>query len=94
MLYLYLLRRDQPPTQELFQRTLSKYRSLHGPGVQVLGGMRVTGSLPREPDVYVVTVCYEVCRKNNLSVSPDNRIAYGVDIVDGEDIGVCQIGIG
>ena len=89
MLYIYVLRRDNPPTANLLSAVANVY-SQHGP-VKVLGGHEVSRQLPRGPDVYVITCAFEACRKAGLPVSADNEIAYSLDTFEGETIGVCQI---
>ncbi len=92
MLYLYILRQDQAPTQELVQRTLEHYQKSRGGDIKMLGGQQTSGSFPRSPDMFMVTTCLIVCKKNNIAFNSDSdQIAYSVDIVDGEEIGVCQI---
>lgn len=92
MLYLYILSQDQPPTQELMQRTLDHYRKSRGGDVTMLGGHQVSDPFPRSPDEFVVMTCLFVCKGCNIDFNSDSdQIVYSVDIVDGEEIGVCQI---
>jgi hypothetical protein len=95
MVYLFVLREYEQPTPDILERTLGQYQKLRGwRNVRILGGTRVTGRrLPRGPDVYVVALCFNVCEKNGLPVDAKNDISYSIDVVDGEEIGVCQIGI-
>ena len=92
MLYLYVMRRDNPPTAALLAEVLKVYSQHHG-AVKMLGGHAVSRQLPRSPDMYVVTCSFEACRKAGLPVSADIEIAYSLDTFEGETIGVCQIRI-
>jgi hypothetical protein len=92
LLYLYILRKDKEPTQELMQQTLQHYQKSRGGEVQMLGGQKVDGALPRDPDMFVVMTCLAACKANNIDFNSDSdQIAYSVDNAGGEQIGVCQI---
>jgi hypothetical protein len=62
MLYLYLLRGNQAPTQKIMQQILNQYRLRFG-DVTILGGQRHDGPLPTEPDIFVVSTCLLVLRR-------------------------------
>jgi len=92
--FLYVLRRDKPPTQEQMARILDAFRKSRGGEVIMLGGQAVVGDLPREPDMYVVMTCIRVCAQKNITFDPKrDRIAYmvGFDPVENEETGVCEI---
>ena len=92
MLYFVILQKDQLPTEAIMQRLLYHYRQSHGDDVRILGGQKVGGSLPRSPDEYVVMTCLKACHQANIEFdSQRDQIAYSVDILDGEEIGVCRI---
>jgi hypothetical protein len=91
MLYLYLLRANQNPTQEIMQQILNQYR-LHFGNVTMLGGQHHDGPLPTDPDTSVVSVCLLVCKKKGVNFdSRRDEISYGIDMLAGERIGVCRI---
>lgn len=94
MLYLYVLRRNQPPTQDQMTRILNAFCKSHSGEVIMLGGSAVNGDLPREPDMYVVVTCLRVCKEKNIAFNSDrDNIAYmvGLDPVENEQMGVCEI---
>lgn len=92
-LYLYLLRCNQSPTQDQMQRIFSEYRQCFGE-VTMLGGQVHQGSLPTEPDTFVVITCLALCKEEGISFDSDrDQILYGIDIPDGEKIGICKIQI-
>lgn len=93
MLYLYLLRRGQAPTAVLMQRILNEYRQRFGE-VTMLGGQLHTGSLPSDPDTFVVMTCLMVCEQKGIQFdSKRDQIIYSIDMLDGESIGVCRINV-
>jgi hypothetical protein len=92
LLYLYLLKQDQAPTQELMQSTLEHYQKSRGGDVQMLGGQKVNGALPSDPDMFVVVTCLSACKAHNIDFNTDSdQIAYSIDNAGGKKIGVCQI---
>jgi hypothetical protein len=92
MLYLVILQKNQIPTEALMQQLLFHYRQSHGEDVRILGGQKVAGSLPRSSDDYVVITCLKACNQANIDFdSQHDQIAYSIDILDGEEIGVCHI---
>jgi hypothetical protein len=94
MLYLYILRENKFPTQNQMNSILEAFRRSRGSEIRMLGGNKVDGSLPREPDMYVVMTCMMVCQKNNIPFDSNrDQIAYsvGFDTVENEKIGVCEI---
>ena len=92
MLYLVILQQNQLPTEKLMQQLLFHYRQSHGDNVRILGCQKVTGSLPRNPDEYVVITCLNFCHKANIDFDyQHDQIGYSVDILDEEEIGVCHI---
>jgi len=95
MVYLYLMRKGQPPTQELMRAVLDGYRRKLGGEVKMLGGQKVDGPFPTEPDTYVVTTCLLLSKENSIPFDSNrDRIAYSVDSWGGEGVGVCQISVG
>jgi hypothetical protein len=92
-LYLYLLRPDQSPTQDQMQRVLGEYRQRFDE-VTMLGGQIHQGSLPTEPDTIVVVTCLALCQEEGIDfISDRDQIAYGIDTLDGENLGICKIEI-
>jgi hypothetical protein len=92
MLYLVVLQKNQVPSEELMQQILFNYRQSHGDNVKVLGGQKVSGDLPRSPDEYVVITCFKACDRANIDFdSQRDQIAYSIDFLDGEEIGVCHL---
>jgi len=92
-LYLYLLRCNQPPTEDQMQRILSEYHHRFGE-VTMLGGQAHNGSLPTEPDMFVVITCLAACKSEGIDFDSDrDQIIYGIDILDGEKFGTCKIQI-
>jgi hypothetical protein len=97
MVYLCVLTIGETPPQKLLNRVLRAYQRKYGPNVRVLGGMQVTGSLPRNIDSSVQTICKTVCEKNNVPFnSAVATLEYGVVKFSSEDtrMGVCRIYIG
>lgn len=89
MLYLWVIRQNKQPTKKLYNDVLDHYG---GEGVVMLGGHKTDDPLPRKPEAYVVITCLRVCKENNIAFdSTRDNITYSVDIVNGEEIGVCQI---
>jgi hypothetical protein len=91
MHYLFVLRRDQAPTQEMMEHILNGYRENFG-NAQMLGGMKHSGPLPTEPDTYVVTICLAETKGLGFDSSRD-EISYNTAMVFGEPVGVCRIEI-
>jgi len=92
--FLYILRRSKPPTQEQMARILDEFRKSRGGEVKMLGGQAVDGDLPKEPDMYVMVTCLRVCKEKNITFDSNrDQIAYmvGFDPVENEQIGVCEI---
>lgn len=88
MLYLWVIGQNRKPSKKLLNEVLSHYG---GEGVVMLGGHETT-TLPKEPDMYVVTVCLKACKENNIDFDSDrDEIAYSIDNINGEEIGVCKI---
>jgi hypothetical protein len=76
------------------QQILFHYRQSDGDNVKVLGGQKVTGDLPRSPDVYVLITCFKACNKAGIAFdSQRDQIAYSIDFLDGEKIGVCHLDV-
>lgn len=93
MLYLYLLRGNQPPTQEMMQQILNEYRQRFA-DVKMLGGQRHDGPLPTEPDAFVVSLCLLVCKDRGIAFDSNrDEISYGIDIFAGESVGACRMTI-
>lgn len=93
MLYLYLLRGNQAPTQKIMEQIMNQYRLRFG-DVTILGGQRHDGPLPTEPDIFVVSTCLLVCKNKGIAFdSHRDEISYGIDILAGEKIGACRIKI-
>ncbi len=88
----WLANRDRVSTA--MKKLENGYRQHFGGDVKFLGGQVVDGSFPRHPDMYVVTTCLLVCKKNGVNFD-DNKdeISYSVDMLDGMEVGVCKIRI-
>lgn len=63
-----------------------------GDEVSVLGGQVIEQPLPTGPDEFVVATCLMLCKKNRIPFKSDrDEISYSVDVLDGNNVGVCRI---